>query len=111
MAQNKTNKFNKRQIRIAELAKALSHPARIAILELLGKRAECICGDITDKLPLAQSTVSQHLKVLKKSGLIKGKVDGTRVCYCLDEEAIREFEEVIANMIQKLRTSINQNCC
>lgn len=105
MALTKTNKFNTKQKRTAELAKALSHPARIAILELLADGANCICGDITDELPLAQSTISQHLKVLKKAGIIKGEVDGVRVCYCLDGETVREFGEIITDFSQQLKIS------
>lgn len=111
MAVTKAHKFSKTQVRTAELAKALSHPARIAILDLLARRAKCICGDITHKLPLAQSTVSQHLKALKKAGLIKGEVNGVSVCYCLDEETVQEFEELISAFIENLKTSTQQNCC
>lgn len=111
MALNKSNKFNAHQNRTAGLAKALAHPARIAILEILGERATCICGDITDELPLAQSTVSQHLKVLKESGLIKGEVEGTSVCYCLNGAVMDDFNEVINNFIDKLTTSIHDECC
>ncbi len=111
MAITKANKFNKKQKRTAELAKALSHPARVAILELLADRASCICGDITNELPLAQSTISQHLKVLKRVGMIKGEVDGVRTCYCLDEETVQEFEQNIIDFTQKLKTSTSQNYC
>lgn len=92
---------------MAELAKALGHPARIAILEILAKRRECICGDITDELPLAQSTVSQHLKALKKAGLIRGQVEGVRVCYCLHENATQELKEILGLFIDNLDTK----CC
>ncbi|HMU71074.1 MAG TPA: metalloregulator ArsR/SmtB family transcription factor [Chitinophagales bacterium] len=74
-------------MQLADIAKALSHPARIAILKVLSD-GQCICGDIVDRLPLAQSTVSQHLKELKSAGLIKGEIDGPRVCYCLNEPVI-----------------------
>jgi ArsR family transcriptional regulator len=111
MALTKAPLFDEKQKRLADLAKALAHPARIAILELLADRATCICGDITDELPLAQSTISQHLKALKKSGIIKGEVDGVRTCYCLDEEAVHEFKETITKFAQKLKTSIDENCC
>jgi len=111
MAVTKAKLFDENQKRIAALAKALSHPARVAILELLAKRASCICGDITDELPLAQSTISQHLKALKKSGIIKGEVDGVRVCYCLNEEVVREFQELMDRFSTQLTNSINQNCC
>lgn len=73
---------------LARLAKALGHPARVAIIGLLLRRDACMCGEIVDELPLAQSTVSQHLKQLKDAGLIRGEVDGPRVCYCVDEGSI-----------------------
>ncbi|HET6528390.1 MAG TPA: metalloregulator ArsR/SmtB family transcription factor [Balneolaceae bacterium] len=111
MALTKAILFDEKQKRIADLAKALAHPARIAILELLADRATCICGDITHELPLAQSTISQHLKALKKSGIIKGEVDGVRTCYCLDEETVSEFEEIITRFAGKLKTSTAENCC
>lgn len=73
---------------LARLAKALGHPARVAIIRLLLRRESCVCGEIVDELPLAQSTVSQHLKQLKEAGLVRGEVDGPRVCYCVDEGGI-----------------------
>ena len=78
---------------LAEQAKALSHPARLAIIEHLAARDTCLCGDLVDALPLAQATVSQHLKVLKAAGLVKGEVDGPRSCYCLDREALARLHE------------------
>ena len=95
MALTKAHKFNKKQVRTAELAKALGHPARIAILEILARRSTCICGDITDELPLAQSTVSQHLKALKGAGIIKGEIDGVRTCYCIDEKVAVELKKML----------------
>ncbi|MDF2452814.1 MAG: winged helix-turn-helix transcriptional regulator [Bacteroidota bacterium] len=86
MGLTKTEEFTVRDNKIAKYAKALSHPARIAILQLLIKKQSCICGDIVDELPLSQSTVSQHLKELKEAGLIKGDTDGVKVCYCIDEK-------------------------
>jgi DNA-binding transcriptional ArsR family regulator len=97
--------------RTAELAKALGHPARIAILRLLSERNTCICGDITDVLPLAQSTVSQHLKALKTAGLIKGEVEGVRTCYCLDPDGVDELNELLAGFSKNLITLYNKNCC
>lgn len=82
----KTDEFTVRDNKIAKYAKALSHPARVAILQLLIKKRACICGDIVEELPLSQSTVSQHLKELKEAGLIKGEIEGVRVCYCIDEK-------------------------
>lgn len=86
MGTSKTEEFTVKQNKIAKYMKALGHPARIAILEVLIKKQACICGDIVDELPLSQSTVSQHLKELKEAGLIKGDVEGVKVCYCIDEK-------------------------
>ena len=87
MGASKSEEFTVKQNKIAQYLKALGHPARIAILELLVKKQSCICGDIVDELPLSQSTVSQHLKELKNVGLIKGDIEGATVCYCIDEKA------------------------
>jgi DNA-binding transcriptional ArsR family regulator len=76
---------------LARLAKALGHPARVAIVRFLMAGGECICGDIVDRLPLAQATVSQHLKVLREAGWITGEVDGPRVCYCANPETLQRF--------------------
>jgi ArsR family transcriptional regulator, arsenate/arsenite/antimonite-responsive transcriptional repressor len=83
---------------LALLAKALGHPARVQIVRLLVRREACICGDIVDELPLAQSTVSQHLKVLKDAGLIRGEIDGPRVCYCVEPRAMRRFKALIGSL-------------
>ena len=83
---------------LAGLAKALGHPARVQILRLLVRRDACICGDIVDELPLAQSTVSQHLKVLKEIGLIRGEVDGPRVCYCIEPRTLRRFKALVGGL-------------
>jgi ArsR family transcriptional regulator, arsenate/arsenite/antimonite-responsive transcriptional repressor len=87
MALRKDTEFPAADQRLADVAAALSHPARIAILRLLAKRGTCICGEIVDELPLSQSTVSQHLKALKQAGLIRGEIEGPRTCYCLDAKA------------------------
>lgn len=81
---------------LAALAKALGHPARVKILRLLIHRTSCVCGDIVDELPLAQSTVSQHLKVLKEAGLVRGEIDGPRVCYCVEPSALRRLRLLVA---------------
>lgn len=86
MGATKTEEFTIKDNKIAKYAKALAHPARVAILNLLIKKQACVCGDIVDELPLSQSTVSQHLKELKEAGLIKGDIDGAKVCYCIDEK-------------------------
>ena len=88
MANSKTEQCTSRQIELAKVADALSHAVRIQILEILSDQESCICGDMVDQLPLAQSTVSQHLKVLKEAGLILGEIDGPRVCYCLNRRAL-----------------------
>ena len=83
---------------LALLAKAVGHPARVQILRLLVRRESCVCGDIVDELPLAQSTVSQHLKVLKEAGLIRGDIDGPRVCYCVEPRAMRRLKALVGSL-------------
>ncbi len=83
---------------LATLAKALAHTARIQILRLLVRRGTCICGEIVDELPLAQSTVSQHLKVMKDAGLIRGEVEGPRSCYCVEPRALRRLRMLISGL-------------
>lgn len=84
--------------RLAALAWAVAHPARVRILRLLVSRQTCVCGEIVDCLPLAQSTVSQHLKILKESGLIQGEVDGPKVCYCINADKLNELKSLIAGL-------------
>ena len=81
---------------LAALAKALGHPARVKIIRLLARREACVCGEIVDELPLAQSTVSQHLKKLKKSGLVQGEIDGPRVCYCINPKVLRRLRVLVS---------------
>jgi DNA-binding transcriptional ArsR family regulator len=107
MAYHKKEKFTIELIRLAELAKALSHPARIAILAQLAKSNACICGEIVDVIPLAQSTVSQHLKELKKAGLIKGEIDGPRSCYCINREILDELK----GSFMELMGELSVDCC
>ncbi len=83
---------------LARLAKAIGHPARVRILRVLARRTTCVCGDIVDELPLAQSTVSQHLKVLKQAGLIRGEIDGPRVCYCIEPATLRRLQALVARL-------------
>lgn len=83
---------------LAALGKALGHPARVKILRLLLRKSTCVCGDIVEELPLAQSTVSQHLKVLKEAGLIRGEVDGPRVCYCIEPQTLRRLRALVAGL-------------
>ncbi len=109
MGASKTNHFSAKQNSIATMSKAMGHPARIAIIEYLLKVNKCICDDIVNELPLAQPTISQHLKELKNAGLIKGNIDGNRVCYCIDEKGIEKLKMYFTNISQKLSNS--NNCC
>lgn len=110
MGASKTDHFTEHQNAIATLAKALGHPARVAIMEYLLQVDRCICGDIVNELPLAQPTVSQHLKELRNAGLIKGNVDGNAICYCIDENALTQLQGFFANISSKLNMKKNQ-CC
>jgi DNA-binding transcriptional ArsR family regulator len=110
MGLSKTEKFSEKQIALAELAKALAHPARIAILQYLLKTNACVCGDIVDALPLAQSTVSQHLKELKKVGILKGEVEGASVCYCIDPKVWKEAEFIFTAFFAEFKDNCN-SCC
>lgn len=83
---------------LALLAKAIGHPARVQILRLLLRQQACVCGDIVGELPLAQSTVSQHLKVLKDAGLIRGEIDGPRVCYCIEPRTLRRLRALVGGL-------------
>ena len=85
-------------VELARLARALAHPARVRIVRLLARRGACVCGQIVLDLPLAQATVSQHLKVLKEAGIIRGQVDGPRVCYCLDPGVLKRVKELIGGL-------------
>lgn len=99
MGITKTNKFSKGQNRKAELYKALGHPARIAIIEYLIQKKNCVCGDIVEELPLSQSTISQHLKELKKARIIKGDITGAAICYCIDNDVWAELEDIGKSLI------------
>lgn len=109
MGATKTEHFTDKQNAIAAMAKALGHPARIAIIEYLVKVNACICGDIVNELPLAQPTISQHLKELKNAGIIKGTIEGNSVCYCIDEKAIEKLQSYFANIAKKLEG--RNECC
>ncbi|MEX0680315.1 MAG: metalloregulator ArsR/SmtB family transcription factor [Balneolales bacterium] len=97
--------------RPAQLTKALGHPVRLAILKLLTQRDTCFCGDFTDVLPLAQSTVSQHLKVLKDTGLITATSSGVRTCYCLSQDGIDELSECLKSLSSMFDTGNRPDCC
>ncbi|RYE59161.1 MAG: ArsR family transcriptional regulator [Sphingobacteriales bacterium] len=91
MGLTKTEIFSDKQNKLAQMMKALGHPARIAIIQYLIKSQGCICGDLVDELGLAQATISQHLKELKNVGIIKGTVEGTSVCYCIDNKVWSQY--------------------
>lgn len=108
MGITKTEYFTTTQNELAILAKAMGHPARIAIIEYLLKTDSCICGDIVNELPLAQPTVSQHLKELKNAGLIKGNIEGNAICYCLNEEGFNKLKGFFETITSYLTT---KECC
>ena len=110
MGATNTASFTKRQNEIAEIMKAMAHPARVAIIDYLLKTDSCICGDIVNELPLAQPTVSQHLKELKNAGLIQGSVEGNAICYCINEKTFLKFQEFFADISRKI-TVQKSNCC
>lgn len=108
MGATKAEHFSIQQNQMAELAKALGHPARIAILQFLAKQEQCVCGSIVDKLGLAQATVSQHLKALKDAGLIKGTIEGTSTCYCLNPEGVQTLRQMLNGLLNEC---CSPSCC
>jgi len=110
MGATKSEEFSVKDNRVAKYAKALSHPARVAILKLLIQKQACICGDIVEELPLSQSTVSQHLKELKEAGLIKGDIEGAKVCYCIDEKEWNTAKNLISELFVSYQVSAAK-CC
>ena len=101
MAINKKDEFGKKENELSDFANAISHPARVAILNEIARREQCICGEIVDVLPLAQSTVSQHLKELLKAGLITGSIDGVKSCYCINWKIFEKFEKTFNEFFSK----------
>jgi DNA-binding transcriptional ArsR family regulator len=110
MGASKIINYSDAEVQIAKFAKALSHPARVAIIHLLLQKQSCICGDIVEDLPIAQSTVSQHLKELKESGLIKGNIDGASICYCVDTEVLQKASNVL-NTLLSASVQTPSTCC
>ncbi len=108
MGLTKTDNFTATQNELASLAKALGHPARVAIIEYLANSNSCVCGDIVDVIPLAQATVSQHLKELKQAGLIQGSIEGNTICYCINGETWKKFSTLLEPLFEKARSP---NCC
>lgn len=111
MAEAKTEAFSKTEQHLAAFAKALGHPARIAIMKILAEQDTCICGEIVEGLPLAQSTVSQHLRALQKAGLILGKVDGPKSCYCINRKAFEKFTQSFQTLFTQLQSEQPGKCC
>jgi DNA-binding transcriptional ArsR family regulator len=109
MGATKSIEFSTKENKLAKYGKALAHPARVAILKMLAKRQACVCGDIVDELPLSQSTVSQHLKELKEAGLIKGDIEGAKVCYCIDEKEWKAAQSFINQLFDTYKGG--SNCC
>lgn len=97
-ASSGSNLSREREERLAGLAWGLAHPLRVRILQLLVRRETCVCGEIVEELPVAQSTVSQHLKILKEAGLVQGEVDGPRVCYCINPTALDELKRLVSEL-------------
>ena len=111
MAIHKKDEFSQKEQDLAAFAKALSHPARIAILKVLAQKNECLCGQLVDLLPLAQSTVSQHLKELKNADLIRGETNGPRSCYCINWKAFEKFMGEFSFLFNKLKVQNEKACC
>ena len=111
MALNKKSDFDPKELVISEFARVLGHPARIAILNELAKRQSCICGEIVEVLPLAQSTVSQHLKELKKAGLIQGTVNGVKSCYCINWENLHKLSQEMEQFFKEIKNLDKQKSC
>lgn len=109
MGTTKTDLFSKKQNELAAMAKALGHPARIAILQQLIKTNACVCGSLVEELGLAQATISQHLKELKQVGLIQGSIEGTSVCYCINPKVWMQYKTFFTTFFRELPD--NQNCC
>ena len=105
MVISKIDTFDEDEKKISEIAKALSHPVRVKILKILSQNNVCQCGELVELLPLAQSTVSQHLKELKNSGLIQGDIDGPKVCYCINYQTLNQAKEMYLNLFSGLK------CC
>ncbi|RRO17395.1 ArsR/SmtB family transcription factor [Flavobacteriaceae bacterium 14752] len=110
MGLTKTENFTAEQNQIAAIAKALAHPARIAILQEIFKAQSCICGELVGQINLAQPTISQHLKELKNAGLIKGNIEGTSVCYCIDDNKWSQLKNIFNSFLDR-DISINEDCC
>lgn len=110
MAKSKTEEFSQEESRLADIAKALSHPARIKIIKILAETNVCMCGEIVELLPLAQATVSQHLKELKRVGLIQGEIEGPKTCYCIDTDSIQKAYLQLQNYFEAINKECKKSC-
>lgn len=108
MGATKSYEFGAKENKMAKYAKALAHPARVAIIKFLAKKPSCMCGDIVEELPLSQSTVSQHLKELKEAGLIQGDIDGVKVCYCINDKGWKEAQSYFSGLFDSYKGA---GCC
>lgn len=111
MGLSKTSAFNAQQNQLSVWMHALGHPARIAILEELASMKSCVCGELVDVLPLAQATVSQHLKVLKKAGLIRGEISGPKTCYCIDFQQWQLARSTVLTFFDTAIRQADESCC
>ena len=109
MGATKTDLFNKQQNDIANMAKAIAHPARVAILQYLVKKNACVCGDLVEELGLAQPTTSQHLKELKNAGIIQGTIEGTSVCYCINPTIWKQYKDIFSTFFKDV--TLEDKCC
>lgn len=110
MGASRIDLFTKEQNYIAAMAKAIAHPARVAILQYLVRKNACVCGDIVEELGLAQATTSQHLKELKNAGIIQGSIDGVSVCYCIDPKVWNQYHSLFSSFFQEVDLS-GGKCC
>lgn len=108
MGITKTENFTEEQLELSNLMKALGHPARVAIIQYLIESNKCVCGDIVDVIPLAQATVSQHLKELKTAGLIKGNIEGNTICYCIEPKTWNKLKDIFDSLTGKIKEAA---CC
>ena len=111
MGATKTTLFTKKQNELANMAKAIAHPARIAILQQVVETNACICGDLAEELGLAQPTISQHLKELKNAGIIQGTVEGASVCYCINPKIWKQYQQFFTDFFVEAKDIAKPDCC
>jgi ArsR family transcriptional regulator, arsenate/arsenite/antimonite-responsive transcriptional repressor len=111
MALNKKDQFEDQEVFISEMAKSLSHPARVRILKLLAEKPSCNCAEVVEILPLAQSTVSQHLIELKKVGLVKGTINGSKSCFCINWENFEKLQRILQSYFAEINLITENDCC